>query len=285
MGVSDAMRHHAQLKSDAGGFELLARRLKQIVGVDLPVSPKNLALMAGRLGPLLRRHGLWRYRQLDELVGRNQEPLVREFISLMTTHTTHFFRESNHFGELANAVRRGEAERKGSENRPLRVWCAAASTGQEPYSILMTLLDAKPSLKANGLKFLATDIDRASLIKASRGVYSAAEIDNVPRAFQRKFFDSNPELDLVQIKPQLRKQVTFAEFNLLQTPYPFQFPFDVIFCRNVLIYFEAAETKRVCEKLVSALAQGGYLFLAHAETALVRKMKLQQVAPATFRKV
>jgi chemotaxis protein methyltransferase CheR len=260
-------------------------RLKKLAGLEMPRTEKNITLMSCRLNPILRKRGLQTYQQYEKILDTGDSEVLREFISAMTTHTTHFFREPSHFNFLKQVLPSMVRSRLSATNPALRVWCAAASSGQEPYTILMTLLDSQPQLAQNALKFLATDIDRSGLLKAVEGIYSNREVSLLPATLQKKYFAPGEGLEDRAIKEEYRKLITFAELNLMMASYPFQYRFDLIFCRNVLIYFSQEDSVEVCRKLAHFLVPGGLIFLAHAEVALIRQLKLKQVAPAVFQKV
>ncbi len=276
---------HQGMRADLKGFTLLAERLRGLAGVDLVVSEKNLTLMACRLGPLLRKYGTPNYSDYEKLLRGSDGGVVREFISVMTTHTTDFYREAQHFelfGKLMDPILKGK---RNERNPELRVWCAAASSGQEPYSMLFKLLEACPTLVHWTLRFLASDIDRGLLLKGAAGIYTDQEMAKVPQAAREKYFDKRlPGQTTYTVRSQYRKKITFAEFNLAVPHYPFQHPFEMVFCRNVLIYFSQADGVAVVDRLVETIAPGGYLFLGHAEMGFVKTKLLKAVAPAVFQK-
>jgi chemotaxis protein methyltransferase CheR len=280
----DTQQLHADTLRDAAGFERLSLRLKHLAGLEMPTTEKNITLMSCRLNPILRRRGLHTYSEYEKVLDKGDSLVIGEFISAMTTHTTHFFREPSHFTLLPKLLPDLIKARSMASKGPLRVWCAAASSGQEPYTILMTLLEAQPKLAPDALRFLATDIDRAGLIRAADGSYSRSEVTKLPGALQKKYFYQTESPNDLAVKEEYRRLITFAEFNLMMDSYPFQHKFDIIFCRNVLIYFSHEDSAEVCRKLALALEAGGLIFLAHAEVALIRQLKLNQIAPAVFQK-
>lgn len=279
---------HQELSSDRAGFEKLAKLLHELAGIFLPMNEKNLSLMAGRLASTLRDLDLSSYGEYHSLlVSSPDKKLISEFISALTTNTTEFFRENKHYEVLRtlipDLIRRKQAE----GNREVRIWCAASSTGQEPYSLMMTLQEMLPAMPAWDVRFLATDIDLEVLQKAADGFYTESELRNIPPQLRQKYFVSGGERrgePTFRAARSLREGVRFAPFNLLTEPYPFQHPFDYVFCRNVLIYFEKATALRVIEKMSKSLAPGGYLFLGHAETGLTNADLLETVSHAVYRR-
>lgn len=185
-------------------------------------------------------------------------PEWQEFVNALTTNLTSFFREQHHFEIFSQHLR----------SRPAgvwKVWCNAASTGEEPYSIVMTAME---SLGANAqFKLTASDIDSKVLAAASAGVYRLENIKNLSQERLRRFFmkgKGNNE-GMVRVKPELRQMIDFIQVNLIRDDWPFKEPFDVVFCRNVMIYFDASTQRRVLEKIHRVLKPGGMLFVGHAE--------------------
>lgn len=272
------------IKEDKEGFSLLSSLLKQLIGINLLLNDKNLALMAGRLNPLLRKHGIGTYAEYHGLLSGHNPALLQEFVTAMTTNTTEFFREFAHFSALRSLVPKILARKRG--NRELRVWCAAASTGQEPYSIAITLREVMEEVGPFDLRMLGTDIDTEVLEKAAQGIYSESEMAGVSPLFRQKYFSkltSEPG-NQFEVRHELRNSIRFAQFNLIQETYPFKYPFDVVFCRNVLIYFDRATGESVVEKLVRSLSIESYLFLGHSETGVMRLRNVENVSNAVYQR-
>ncbi len=274
------------LRQDEANFTVLAQHLKALTGIHLLVSPKNLSLMAARLVRVLERRGITSYEAYAALLERGQPDVVQEFISALTTNTTEFFREPRHFEILTQLLAAQIRQKRAQGSSEYRVWCSASSTGQEVYSIVMTLLEADPSFGDWNLKVLATDIDRDVLTRASRGRYSEAEMVSVPPIQRQRFFHRDKAGDQVAfiVNDAVRKFVTFAPFNLMTPAYPFKHGFDLIFCRNVLIYFERAVSTGVTDRLSGTLRPGGLMFLGHSEVGIVRPGSLTSDFSAVYRK-
>jgi chemotaxis protein methyltransferase CheR len=179
------------------------------------------------------------------------------FINCLTTNLTSFFREDHHFVALAEDLR----ERAG---RPVRIWCNAASTGEEPYSILMTVAEA---LGAGApVTLLATDIDTHVLDTARRGVYEAGARGLSPERLKRHFLrGTGANQGSIRVKPELARMAEFRPFNLMSANWSFGEPFDLVFCRNVMIYFDAQTQRRVLERIHGAMHPGGLLYVGHSE--------------------
>jgi chemotaxis protein methyltransferase CheR len=276
-----------RLRRDRRGYDELARVLRDMTGVTLPPSEKNVSLMAGRLGPLIRAHELDGYDGVLAALRRGDADVEREFIAVLTTHTTEFFRESAHFEILAKVVRERADQIARTGFRELRLWCAASSTGQEAYTLAMTLTEACPHLPPHALRILATDIDMRSLERGAAGVYYEGEMQSVPPLYKQKYFREwrQGKQRAWRVRPELSASVQFAPLNLTAPQLPFRHGFDVVVCRTVLSYFEKDEVQRVLGRLVGALGAGGHLFLGHSESGTLRSAAVESVATAVFRKM
>ncbi len=263
-------------------YDFFSKLMYQISGVNLPYSEKNDSLVKNRMSKLLRKT---KYANFDELMSRLKNPppgLMNEFVSSLTTNKTHFFREDLHFKWFKDFLLthfKNDSE--------LRIWCAAASTGQEPYTIAMLLKESLTPSQLTMTKFLATDIDLEVLKKASQGTYRESEMDGCPPDYRKKFFTkvSSGNEDFYKAKDDLSKLIRFAPLNLVQERYPFQHKFHVIFCRNVLIYFDPPTTKKVVTSLVDSLSPGGFLVIGHSEAGSGKVTNVKQVTQAVFQKI
>jgi len=266
-------------------YELFAEKMYEIAGVDLPFSPKNHALLRNRLIKILRRRGLMTYEQYWDLVKDGGPDVISEFVSALTTNMTSFFRESAHFDFLSKIL----PERFSKSE--LRIWCCASSTGQEPYTIAMTVKESLPDVQIARTKILATDIDQQVLKKASIGAYDEKDLQGLSPTLRQKYFnrvkstDKKHTEDFFQASDDIHKLIRFAYFNLMSETYVFQNKFQIIFCRNVLIYFDEPTTKRVINNLASTLAPGGYLILGHSESGNVKHPHLKPLSRAIYQKL
>jgi chemotaxis protein methyltransferase CheR len=182
------------------------------------------------------------------------------FINSLTTNLTSFFREAHHFPVLAEHAKRSK--------QPVTVWCAAASTGEEPYSIAITLIEALGE-RAGSAKIVATDIDTAVLAKAAAGVFNHDQVARLSPERLRRFFNKGTggNAGKVRIRPEVAAMVKFSRLNLLDASWPIKEPVDAIFCRNVMIYFDKPTQKQVLERFAPLLKPGGLLFAGHSENA------------------
>jgi len=284
---NDAGDIKSEIKIDRASFDKLAALLGNMAGIDLPYTPKNVTLVSSRLGKILRVQGITSYADYIKPLSRGDQAATSEFISAMTTNTTQFFREDAHFKILKKILPTILEEKKRLQNRQLRIWCAASSAGQEPYTIAMTLLESIPAASSWSIKLLASDIDLKILEYAVRGVYTSAEAQSAPKLILQKYFDSRTDNGekRFRVKKEVRELVTFAPFNLLNESYNFKQPFDLIFCRNVLIYFTRPNAATVVDKLANCLHPEGYLFLGHSEAGMVRSPTLKAVSHAVYSRV
>lgn len=217
------------------------------------------AMVYSRLSRRLRDTGHTSFRDYLGWLETHDGPEWQEFVNALTTNLTAFFREQHHFEIFAAHLKSKPA------GTAWRVWCNAASTGEEPYSIVMTAFEALGN-NAN-FKLSASDIDSKVLATAAQGVYRAENLKGVSAERMQRFFlrgkDSNA--GLVRVKPELRRAIEFLSVNLIRDDWPFREPFDVVFCRNVMIYFDAPTQRRVLERIHRVLKPGGMLFVGHAE--------------------
>ena len=200
-----------------------------------------------------------------------------EFINAVTTNLTSFFRENHHFEHLRSEMLTPmAAERQGR----IRIWCSASSSGEEPYSIAMSVLETGAHRNAD-LKILATDLDTNILAKAQAGRYGADRVKPISEAFQKKYF--TPSGAEFAVKPELKQLLTFRQLNLLHD-WPMSGPFDVIFCRNVLIYFETDVKKAIVDRMTKLLRPGGALYLGHSEALLGDHPALKSEGKTIYRR-
>jgi chemotaxis protein methyltransferase CheR len=223
----------------------------------------------------------------DYLFGHSgqREELVH-LIDVVTTNKTDFFREPRHFEFLVNTAMPELAPTHAS-GRPFLVWSAGCSTGEEPYTLAMVMSEYAETHPSFRFRILATDISTTVLERAATGVYSRAVVAPVPADLKRKHLmrSRDPGADSVRIVPELRQQIEFRRVNFIDEDFGVDEAFDVILCRNVIIYFDRATQASVLQKLCDHLRPGGYLLVGHAEALHDMELPLAPVAPATYRKL
>jgi chemotaxis protein methyltransferase CheR len=250
-------------------FRHIAAMLHADAGIHLPES--KAALVYSRLAKRLRSLGLANFRDYCALVARSEGLDERQkMLAALTTNVTRFFREPHHFEHLEKEVLPPllEAARRGGR---VRLWSAACSSGQEPYSIALTLLSLMPEAGDFDVKVLATDIDPNVLAEGQRGIYAEAALEAVPAKLRLRWFAPATEGGPRGAQPrafcvadQLRAIVAFRELNLLG-PWPMKGPFQAIFCRNVAIYFEEGTQMKLWDRFAPMLSPGGRLYIGHSE--------------------
>ena len=255
-------------------FEHFRKFIYGVAGISL--GPSKKSLVAGRLSKRLKAHGLSSFGQYYHLVSRQAEE--RQIaIDLLTTNETHFFREPRHFELL-----RQQALTEHDRRQPFRVWSAACSTGEEVYTLAMVLAD---ELGPGPWEVLGSDISTRVLQQAESGLYSMDRAAELPDHCLKQYcLRGVGRMDgSFVVSPKLRTRTRFAQINLTE-PLPAQDTFDVIFLRNVLIYFQPDTKRQVIERLLSRLRPGGWLFVGHSETLNDLVRGVESVAPAVYRK-
>lgn len=244
------------LEFSQADFERVRRLIHERVGIDLHPSKQNMVY--SRLSRRLRERGHLTFRSYLDGVQAGSDRDWQEFINSLTTNLTSFYREAHHFDVLAERLR---------QMRPAdapRIWCCAASTGEEPYSIAMTATESRVGCAQAVVH--ASDVDTEVLATAERGVYSLDAVAALSEARLRRFFlkGSGANAGKVRVKPELRAMITFRPFNLLSNDWRME-PYDIIFCRNVMIYFDRSTQRRVLEGMHGCLKPGGLLMVGHSE--------------------
>lgn len=244
-------------------FRAIADLAHERFGLSLADSKKPLVY--SRLSRRLKARGVANFSDYLEVLTRQDEDQERlELISALTTNVTSFFREKHHFDSLRDAFDAGLTARVRAGGR-VRIWSAGCSSGQEPYSIAMTVMQATPEAPRKDLRILATDIDPKIVQKARAGVYSAEEISGLPAALRGKWSKpADGKERSYTVVDDIKALVTFNELNLM-TDWPFRGPFDAIFCRNVAIYFAQETQQRLWQRFSAMLSPGGLLFIGHSE--------------------
>jgi len=267
-------KQHSPYEIQTNEFELFKCFLYEQAGILLAEHKKHL--VANRLARRLRHFHFSDYKEYYELVQSNPNE-HRIAIDLLTTNETYFFREPKHFDFLKNQILN-----QWPNNKKLRCWSAAASTGEESYSLAM-LLDSVLGIKPWDI--FASDINHSVLKKAKAAHYLMDRIDGIPQEFLKKYClkGTGEYQGSLLISPKIRNKVTFSPVNLTQ-PFPQNGKFDIIFLRNVMIYFDNKTKEKIIAKMTSQLSEGGYLFIGHTESLKAIKHNLVEVTSTIFRK-
>ncbi|HVZ37462.1 MAG TPA: protein-glutamate O-methyltransferase CheR, partial [Polyangiaceae bacterium] len=214
--------------------------------------------------------------------SQGNHPELEHLLNAITTNKTSFFRESHHFDVLRRCVVAPSAEAGGQPK--LRIWSAGCSTGEEPYSILMTICEALPHWEGADVRVLASDLDSEVLATGERGVYPREHTDELPAELRRRWFieGSGNQRALVRVRRALRERVAFRRINFVEPDWPVRVRFDAIFCRNALIYFDSETQRTVVGRLLSYLLPNGYLFLGHSESMAGARPELKSLGRTAY---
>ncbi len=246
---------------DEGHFRQVCRLIHERAGIALAPGKKDMVY--SRLCRRLRVLGLSDFEAYLGRLQRAADPEWEGFTNALTTNLTAFFREPHHFSWLAEFLAARVAADK------TRVWCAAASTGEEPFSIAMVAAETL-GRRAGTLEQVATDVDTAVLARARAGIYEVDRIDDLSADRRKRFFQrgTGPNAGKVRVRPELASTIRFQPLNLVAPEWRLDGTFDVIFCRNVMIYFDKPTQRRILERMHQRLAPGGYLVAGHSESYL-----------------
>ena len=269
-----------ELELGDGDFRRFAGLVYASSGIHLTEQKREL--LKARLRKRLRALGLSSYRDYFNLVTADgPEGELRALLDVVSTNKTEFYREAKHFEHLASVVVPDWLARGGPKQGPFRLWCAASSTGEEVWTLAMTLLEA-----LNGqadFKLLGTDISTRVLEKALAGVYEERHVAAIPPEQRQRYFvpldDGN-----WQVGSALRSKASFARLNLNEAALPFKNPLDAVFCRNVMIYFDKPTQEALVERIHGALGPGGWLYTGLSESLLAVKHSFKTLAPSVYRK-
>ena len=254
-------------------------------GINLHEGKK--ALLQARLNKRMRTTGFSSYEDYFEYITSksNAEELIH-FLDCISTNLTYFFREPQHFDLLDKLVPELLEKRKAERSNRIRIWSAGCSTGEEPYSLAMRVLDHLDGSQKYDFRILATDISTRALSIAVNGIYAEEKIQKVPDNYQKHYFrkvNSGGDRAEYEVAPNLKSIITFRRLNLKES-FPFKGPFDYVFCRNVMIYFDKKTQEALIQKIANYLSSGGYLFVGHSESLMGLSHPLSYVRPAVYRK-
>jgi len=241
-------------------FERVRKMIYQHAGISL--SPVKRDMVYSRLVRRLRATGKPGFAAYLDHLDRGDDAEWERFVNALTTNLTSFFRESHHFPIFAEHLK------KIGSSRPIKVWCSAASTGEEPYSIAMTVLETFGS--AANVSIVASDLDTSVLETAARGVYPQDRVDKLEPERLRRFFlkGTGAQEGMVSVRPELKAMISFQRINLLDASWPVRGPLDVIFCRNVMIYFDKPTQYKILSRFAPLMQDEGLMFAGHSESFL-----------------
>ncbi len=240
-------------------FERIRKLIYKHAGISLSTGKQNMVY--SRLARRLRATGLDSFSEYLDYLERGNPEEWEAFTNALTTNLTAFFREQHHFPILERHVEKRKNHDK------IQLWCSASSTGEEPYSMAMAMVQAFKSYTPP-VHILATDLDTNVLAKAQMGIYSLDKLEKLPKEKLKQFFlkGKGSHDGSARVRPELRNMITFRKLNLLDDNWPIRGPFDAIFCRNVMIYFDKQTQYKILKKFVPLLASDGLLFAGHSES-------------------
>ncbi len=262
-------------------FRQLSDYIKANYGIYL--KEEKQAFVTGRLQRVLAQSGFDNFTDYYKYVISDQTgAAVTTLINKITTNHTYFMREADHFFYFRDTVLPYLAETV--KTRDLRIWCAASSTGEEPYTLAMVIDEFFGQTKAAwDTKILATDISSRVLDIAQKGIYDSESIASLP-AYWRMNYLRKADAQNYAIVDKIKNEVIFRKFNLVDSVFPFKKKFHVIFCRNVMIYFDLETKNRLVNRMYNLMEYGGYLFIGHSESLMKGSTPFQYVKPAIYRK-
>jgi len=269
-------------------FSKLSNFIYNESGIKMPLTKK--VMVEARLRKRLKELNLNSYSEYCNFLFSNKgmEEEVIHMVDVITTNKTDFMREPKHFSFLTeNALPNMINESKTGIDHPLKVWSAGCSTGEEPYTLSIIINEFSQNVKGYSYRILATDISTKVLDIAALGVYEEERIEPFAQSIIHKYFlkSKNKEKKLVRVIPPIRATVKFQRLNFMSDNFEIQDKFDIIFCRNVLIYFDKPTQERLIGKFLKYLNTNGYLFLGHSETIFNMDFPLVQMAGSTYRKI
>jgi chemotaxis protein methyltransferase CheR len=263
-------------------FARLRTLVNQHTGIVL--SEAKHELVYSRLARRLRPLGLESFAAYCDLLEAGDTDELGQFVNAITTNLTAFFREDHHFAYLATTVLPALLREKAGKRR-LRLWSAGCSTGEEPYSLAMVLRETLPPTESWDVKILATDIDSNVLATARLGVYSTDRVSGLSPQRLHRWFQKGQgaHAGAVRVVPALQELIAFRQLNLMHT-WPMQGPFDAIFCRNVVIYFDKATQRQLVERFADVLDQRGHLFVGHSESLFKLTERFEPLGKTIYRR-
>jgi len=244
-----------------GDFERVRKLIYQHAGISL--SPVKQDMVYSRLARRLRATGKQSFAEYLDALEKNGGDEWERFVNSLTTNLTSFFREPHHFPIFAEHLR------KLGSSRPIRVWCSAASTGEEPYSIAITIAETFGA-NTSHVSVIASDLDTNVLATAQKGVYPLDRVEKLSPERLRKFFlrGTGTQEGYVAVRPELKRLIEFQRINLLEPNWPVKGPLDIIFCRNVMIYFDKPTQYKILSRFAPMMQSDGLMFAGHSESFL-----------------
>ena len=282
--IAGPLPAHGDFEIEDEDFRFLVREVHRRTGIV--ISDRKRPMLCGRLSRRLRALGLNSFHAYCEMLAGPHGPQeISAMVNAVTTNLTAFFREPHHFEHLRQVALPG-IHKRGQETgeRRIRLWSAGCSSGEEPYSLAMTLLNGTPSLAAWDARILATDLDTDMLQTAAAGLYKSSDAPLLSAQNRVRFAEPSDDLDFITVGPAARRLIIFKQLNLLDA-WPMRGPFDIIFCRNVMIYFDEATKTKLVDRFADILCPSGYLYIGHSETLFKITSRFEPAGQTVYRKV
>ena len=263
-------------------FARIRDLVKRNTGIHLSDAKKNMVY--GRLSRRLRQLGMESFNAYVEMVEAGNEEELVNFINAITTNLTAFFRENHHFEFLTGTLLPELMASKGSDRR-IRIWSAGCSSGEEPYSIAMAVKEAMPAGQYWDVRILATDLDSNMVANAARGVYTLERVQGLTKQRLRRWFrrGKGDKSGMVKVSRELQEMITFKQLNLMHD-WPLSGPIDVIFCRNVVIYFDKDTQRRLFDRYADLMSDQAHLFIGHSESLFKVTERFDSLGNTIYRK-
>lgn len=265
-------------------FLLLRDFVYKNIGINLTEEKRNLVM--GRLQKILRRENFSTFQEYYDFVTKDKSgKALSELANSISTNHTFFYRENDHFEFfLSKALPEIVARQKAAKEYDLRIWSAGCSSGEEPYTLVMLMMEYLGSDYSHwNAGVLATDISEKALLIARTGIYTEDRVNNLPDKYVKKYFRKLPDGNY-EVIDALKKEVTYRRFNLMNERFPFKKQFHSIFCRNVMIYFDDPTRRTLVEKFYNLTAPKGFFFIGHSESLKRDEHKYKYVMPALYKK-
>lgn len=262
MATQPSSFEHREFPMTDANFIALQQKAYECTGIRLTDHKKEMVY--GRIARRCRNLGLRDFDQYCDLIDQDDHDEHDAFINIITTNLTSFYRESHHFEFLRNTIVPWMMEKHRIDRR-IRIWSAGCSSGEEPYTIAAVLAGI-PSLKGWDIKILATDLDSDTLDKGKKGLYAGDKLENLSKEQYESLFERGSDRSLLSIKPELRYYIEFKRLNLMEYPWTMKGKFDLIFCRNVVIYFDKETQKTLFDRYADQMAADSYLIIGHSES-------------------
>jgi len=274
------MEQDREFNFTAKDFKFIRELVAEQTGISLSEAKSHMVY--SRLARRLRSLNIPTFAQYCDYLKNDSSDELVHFVNALTTNLTAFFRENHHFEFLAKTLLPSIFATK--QEKRLRIWSAGCSTGEEPYSLAMVVRENMPKTGNWDIKILATDLDSNVVAKASEGVYDESRMNGISAARMKRFFQKSRQSTKVKVKPEIRELITFKQLNLMHA-WPMKGPFDFIFCRNVVIYFNKETQKQLFQRYADITVEKGHLFIGHSESLFKVSTQYSLIGNTIYQKI